>query len=254
MIRGNTIRAALVARRNAVTASLYQYDYGQILNIVGLELPFAFEVHFTNEGGTQTKTVIGRDGQVDIPDEYLLSGKNINAYLYLHTGENDGETEYKITIPVKARAKPSDTPPTPVQQDAITQAIAALNDAVEQTGADVIAADAAKEDAEAARDRAEAAQDKAETAQGKAEDAQTLAEAARDRAEAARDRAITAEGNAATDARAASDSAERAEQAAANAGYLDVEIDENGHLIYIRTDAVDVDFSLRDGHLWMEAI
>lgn len=48
--------------------------------------------------------------------------------------------------------------------------------------------------------------------------------------------------------------AERAEQAAATAGYLDMEIDDRGHLIYTRTDAVDVSFSLQDGHLIMEAI
>ena len=49
--------------------------------------------------------------------------------------------------------------------------------------------------------------------------------------------------------------AERAEQAATTAGYLDVEIDENGHLIYTRTDQVDVDFALDSaGHLLMEVI
>lgn len=47
--------------------------------------------------------------------------------------------------------------------------------------------------------------------------------------------------------------AERAEQAAANAGYMAVGI-ENGHLIYERTDQVDVDFYLDDGHLIMEGI
>ena len=50
--------------------------------------------------------------------------------------------------------------------------------------------------------------------------------------------------------------ADLAEQQANEAGYMQVEMDENGHLIYTRTDAVDVDFSLssQDGHLYMEAI
>lgn len=137
MIRGNTITATLISRRNTVTEALYQYDYGQVLLIVGLELPSVFEVHFANEGSTQTKTAIGRDGQVEIPDEYLLSGKPINAFLYLHAGSVDGETEYKIKIPVRARPQPGDTPPTPVQQDAIDQAIQALNSAVDEANAAV---------------------------------------------------------------------------------------------------------------------
>ena len=52
------------------------------------------------------------------------------SYIYLHEGEDDGETEYKALIPVIGRPEPSDLEPTPVQQDAITQAIAALNTAV----------------------------------------------------------------------------------------------------------------------------
>ena len=114
--------------------SLYQWDYGQELKIEGLELPATFEVHFCNENSTTTTTQIGTDNQVTIPDTYLTTGKGILAYIYLHTGESDGETEYKIKIPVRARQQPSDTPPTPEQQSAITEAIAALNAGVEAAG------------------------------------------------------------------------------------------------------------------------
>ena len=55
-------------------------------------------------------------------------------------------------------------------------------------------------------------------------------------------------------ATSAAQSADRAEQAAADAGFMDVEIDSNGHLIYTRTDAVDVDLKLVNGHLIMEAV
>lgn len=54
-------------------------------------------------------------------------------------------------------------------------------------------------------------------------------------------------------AQSAKEDADRAEQAAATAGYLDVEI-VDGRLIYTRTDAVDVDFALNNGRLIMEAI
>ncbi len=83
----------------------------------------------------------------------------------------------------------------------------------------------AKTDAEAARDRAESARDAAETAQEAAEDAQDAAET----------------------------SADRAEQAAQNAGYMFFYIDEDGDLIYQRTENVDVDFYLDNGDLFVRA-
>lgn len=49
-------------------------------------------------------------------------------------------------------------------------------------------------------------------------------------------------------------SADRAEQAAQNAGYMFFDIDENGDLIYERTTNVDVDFTIEDGDLYVEAI
>lgn len=55
-------------------------------------------------------------------------------------------------------------------------------------------------------------------------------------------------------AQSAAESADRAEQVAATAGFMDVEIDSDGHLIYTRTDAVDVDLKLVNGHLIMEAV
>lgn len=110
---------------------LYQYDYGQRLVFPDLDLPEAYEVHFASDGDAQTITMIGNADGVLIPDQLLLSPGNLKVYIYLHEGEDDGETEYKALIPVIGRPEPSDLEPTPVQQDAITQAIAALNTAVE---------------------------------------------------------------------------------------------------------------------------
>lgn len=109
------------------TAPLYQFDYGQQLVFEGFDLPAAFEVQFSNEMQGEATTQIGSDNTVAIPDAYLLSGKNVYAWLFLHEGENDGETVYCIEIPVIERAEPTEETPTPVQQDAITEAIAALN-------------------------------------------------------------------------------------------------------------------------------
>ena len=117
--------------RLAQSAALYQYDYGQRLVFQNIELPQTYEVHFANDGDTETITMLGDGDGVLVPDELLLTGKNIKAYIYLHAGEDDGETEYCATIPVAARPEPSDVEPTPVQQNIIEQAIAKLTEAVE---------------------------------------------------------------------------------------------------------------------------
>ena len=126
----NVTNAYMAGKRVGQTSPLYQYDYGQILKIVGIDLPSSYEVHFSNQPHGTATTQIGNADGVTIPDTYLTSGNPVYAWIYLHTGANDGETEYQITIPVIPRASISNATPTPVQQDAITEAIAALNAAV----------------------------------------------------------------------------------------------------------------------------
>ena len=130
----NIISAKFCAdQTRAWTDELWQYDYGQILKFDGLELPDAYEVHFSNQPLTgETITQIGNADGVTIPDQFLQSGEVVYAWVYLHAGEDDGETEYMVTIPVSKRPEPSDEQPTPVEQSAIDQAIAALNIAVEK--------------------------------------------------------------------------------------------------------------------------
>ena len=152
----NITTASFGGLREVATSPLWQYDYGQILQIDGLDLPQAFEVHFSNSRKSgETITQIGTDNQVTIPDMYLTSGADIYCFIFLHDGLTDGETEYVIKIPVRERPEPSDIEPTPEQQDAITEAIAALNVAVTQTGQDVISADASAKAAAQSADEAE---------------------------------------------------------------------------------------------------
>lgn len=115
------------------TEEAWQYDYGQVLQFDGLDLPEAYQVHFSNVPmtGTTITQIGGADG-VTVPDQYFTTGETIYAWVYLHEGEDDGETVYMVTIPVKKRPQPSDDVPTPVEQSAIDQAIAALNVAVEE--------------------------------------------------------------------------------------------------------------------------
>lgn len=216
-MNGNITTAPLGGNRNIKTKPLFQYDYGQVLKIVGVTLPAAYEVHFSNQLHGVATTQIGNADGVIIPDIYLTTGEPVYAWVYLHTGTDDGETEYTITIPVVRRASISDAEPTPVQQDVITQAIAALNTAVEQTAQDVQDATEAKEDAEeaagnayesavsaaqyatnagASAGQAQSAQAASELAQQKAEEAQTGAQTAKWAAESAQTAAEAAQAGA----------------------------------------------------------
>ena len=127
----NIVTAFLGGGTVVTTAPLYQWDYGQVLRFAGVELPAAFTVHFSNQPVKSTaQSRIALEGEVEIPAEYLTSGKNVYAWVFLHVGENDGETEYAITIPVIRRPQPVHETPTPAEQSEIDQAIAALNAAV----------------------------------------------------------------------------------------------------------------------------
>ena len=93
----------------------WQYDYGQILRIQGLDLPKVVEIHFSLEetGGTSvTRIGTTKDSVTDvpIPDSMLEneeSDQNYNVYAFVFlTTRNSGSTEYRIKIPVKARPKP----------------------------------------------------------------------------------------------------------------------------------------------------
>ncbi len=69
--------------------ALWQYDYGQILVIQGVQLPTSYEVQFCNTGDDTTITSVGDANGVVIPDQFLRSGETIYAYIYLHTGNAD---------------------------------------------------------------------------------------------------------------------------------------------------------------------
>lgn len=257
------------AHRIVSTVPIFAIDYGQQLIIKGLDLPQAFEVHFSKRGGEakpQIGTVIDGVGVVDFLDEQTRTAGQINAYIYLHEGTDDGETEYIIRTMVANRPNTTPVKPTPVQQDVITQAIAALDVAVKQTAEDVQTtnknAQQTSEDmksTEAARKRAEEAQSSAEkSAESASSDAKTAAEKAREGVTAAesaskdaKDAKEAAE-SAKKDARSADESARKAEESVTRGGYVKMMIDERGHLIYQRTYNVDFDFKLDKGHLVME--
>lgn len=140
----NILKVKFGKETQIVSSPLYQYDYGQKVKIFGLDLPAHYEVHFSNYERGDATTVLASLNEFDIPDMYLQSGRDVYIWIYLHIGNDDGETEYQITIPVIKRAKPSDEEPTSEEQSIIDQTIIALNAAV--TEARAISADVTEKD------------------------------------------------------------------------------------------------------------
>lgn len=217
---------------------LWQWDYGQILRIQGLDLPTAVEIHFSlRDKGGEAVTRIGttKDGVTDvtIPDSMLENNSSaadyvIYAFVYL-TDETSGQTEYKICMQVKARPKP-EAFDAPEDAELFREAIAAVNNSADRAEAAEKAAEGyankTSEDAEkTAQDREEverlvlsvsgidedvklvadykqaaqtAAQD-ADTSAKAAQTAQTAAETAKEAAETAQKAAETAAKNTSED-------------------------------------------------------
>lgn len=175
---------------------LWQFDYGQQLQILGIELPDVFEAHFSNDPTGESKTQIGEQGIVNIPDEYLLTSGYLYVWVYLHSSATDGETRYQIKIKVRERATPTDTEPTPQQQDVITEAIAALNEGVSRSETAANLAEQAKQDAETSKDEAKQSEETAKEYKDSAADSATEAAHSKQDSETASQNARQSEENA----------------------------------------------------------
>ena len=143
------------------TSGVWQYDYGQILQIEGITLPATFEVHFSDqdrEGESLIRigAVKGKTAQVQIPDSFLrkVAGDNYSIYAFIYlTDTESGETKYKITIPVRARPKPNtDLVDTPEEKKFFREAIEEVNNATDRAEkASQEAKDSAEEVSEASK-------------------------------------------------------------------------------------------------------
>lgn len=138
---------------------LWQYDYGQVLRIQGLNLPTAAEIHFAlQETGGEAVTRIGvtKDGVTDvtIPDSLLEAdgtSQDYQIYVFVYlTTPDSGETTRKITLGVKSRPRP-EAFEAPGDGELFKEAIQAVNDAAKR------AEDAGKEATAAAGEARESA-------------------------------------------------------------------------------------------------
>lgn len=158
------VTAVFKDSKNTKVSDVWQWDYGQILRIQGLDLPTAVEVDFAVAGASESIARIGttKDGVTDvvIPDSLIETGNNLVAYIYLRDAES-GNTEYQIDMIVTKRAKP-EAYDTPEDKELFGQAIEAVNAAADR------AEKAGKTAQEAAtktgQDAEQTAQDRAEVA------------------------------------------------------------------------------------------
>lgn len=92
-----------------INEKLWQWDYGQKIQITGLDLPEIFEVHFSWKDLETAKVVTGFtvDGvsTVDIPNAALQQKRMITAYIYISDRE-EGKTINTIYMLVSSRKAP----------------------------------------------------------------------------------------------------------------------------------------------------
>ena len=160
----NKIYAQLGEERHITLDPInYQYDVKQILVIQGETVPDYYEADVCNVGDTATLTMVGTEADgVEIPDKFLLDGRNVLVYVVIPGSGGDVQTRYDITIPVDERAEREDIDPSEAEQQQIDSLINALNSGVERAEAAATAA------AESATD----AEGSATAADGSAEDAE----------------------------------------------------------------------------------
>lgn len=125
----------------SVPKKIWQYGYGQILRIQGLNLPSAVEIHFSlqKSGGVAERRIgVTRDGVTDvvIPD-FILKGGGIErdyyayAFIYL-SSEEYGQTEHRIELNIISRPEPEGS--TGSDETSFGAIMDAVNKIAEQNG------------------------------------------------------------------------------------------------------------------------
>ena len=128
----NVILAPMAGRTMCTTKTVYQYNSGMLLKLIGLELPTGYEVDFANSATGSSITQVGNADGVRIPDQFFVPGSTIHAW-YVAVGTDYAVTRYHIMIPIAQRASRTNEEPTQTQESALDEAIAALNDAIEHS-------------------------------------------------------------------------------------------------------------------------
>lgn len=206
-------------------AGLWQYDYGQVLRIQGLTLPTAVEIHFSlqeRDGQAVTRVGTTRDNVTDvvIPDSMLENGDTtadykIYAFIYL-TDSESGQTEYKISMSVKARPKPEQFE-KPEDEKLFRQAIAAVNESATSAQESATRAETAKEESVAAAKKAKQSAEEASTSAQNAKNSADASKESEKTANSAANASISAKNTAVSAAKSAEENALAASRSAQEA-------------------------------------
>lgn len=99
----------LIDRRRVTATPLFQWDRGQVLEVYGLSLAAAPEVHFAHEGADDALVVqstMDAAGVIRaaIPDAMLEIAADLRAWIVDET--TGSRTLHEILVPVNERAKP----------------------------------------------------------------------------------------------------------------------------------------------------
>lgn len=114
------IKALIPANQNTLTVGgLYQWDYGQVLEIECTELGSeVMEVHFACRGMEEAIvrpcTFSNGVGTVNVPDRCLEQTNDIVAWVY-KINSTQGHTVKTITLPVVSRTRPSKSQDIPTE-------------------------------------------------------------------------------------------------------------------------------------------
>lgn len=115
--------------RQTVSDALTQWDYGQLLRIEDIPEVESAEIHFTCKGKRNAliieADIVDGTATAKIPNELLMEGEEIQAYIYAMTSDS-GKTIYTVIIPVKRREKPEDYS-EPEHQDKLKEIIDKLD-------------------------------------------------------------------------------------------------------------------------------
>lgn len=128
-----------------VHSAMWQWSYGQVLRIQGLNLPSAVEIHFSldeNAGEAVRRIGITDSGVTDvvIPD-FILEGQettkdHYQAYAFVFLSDEEaGKTTHKIVMKIKTRPRPEGTAPS--DETTFGAIMEAVREIAERTGGTV---------------------------------------------------------------------------------------------------------------------
>lgn len=122
----------VVGSRDVIRApALWRYDREQYIEISGLDLPASYMAEMSNTPTGDAEQYLQTSATIHVPSKFLTSTDPV--YIWLTFVDEEGRTTRReIICPVTNRGEPIDAVPTPEEQTAIDQAIAALNIAVDK--------------------------------------------------------------------------------------------------------------------------